>query len=554
MEDTTRGLELLPLSGDGFLEAYRRADAALARFYAGSPWDEQAYRRKLTEIEGRFDRAAREAIAPALRPTNAEASDKLQQVVEGGGLVVTTGQQAGLFGGPLYTLYKALTGVRLAELLEQRLDRPVLPVFWVASEDHDWAEANHTFVLDRANNLVRIGWPADSGHDARQAVGPSMARRRLGPHVEEALRQLEESLPPSDFAPDLLQTLRTAYTPDATVADAFAALLLELLADVPLALIQASDPVLKARTAGVLRHELEHGAAHEEQLRATTDALRAAGHEPQVPLLSGAEHVSYENGQGRERLVREDGGWHTRASGRRFERDGLLRELESHPERFSPNVLLRPVVESVALPTAAYVAGPSELRYFAQIGCLFQAHGLQMPLVHPRASFAVVESKVRKVLEKFDLDMADINLPTHELTGRIASEQIPDAVQDALSGLRRSLGQGYAALVDAAKQVDPTLKGPIDSARTSGFSELDEVEKRIKRAIKDQNSIALEQVAKVHANLFPADRPQERVLNPHHYLARYGRAFIDRVHREIAMELGADVPGWSGVECGGGKR
>lgn len=553
MADSTQGLELEGGTGlpDPFLEAYGRGDESLASFYPGSPWDAAAYRRKLEDVDARFDRAARAAMKDALRPVNEQAQEKLRRVVEEQGLVVTTGQQPGLFGGPLYTLYKAVTAVELAAALEPLLGRPVLAVFWIASDDHDWAEANHTFVLDRANELVRLGWPAEQGGDQR-ANGPSMARRPLGPEVEQAVARLEQALPPSDFAPELLESIRRSYTPETAVADAFADLLASLLRDVPIALVQSSHATLKERSARVLRHELENGAEHERMLRQQVERLSAAGFDAQVPILDGAEQVFHEDDKGRERLLRQDSGWATRATARRFERDELLRELEEHPERFSPNVLLRPVVESTVLPTAAYVAGPAELRYFAELGCLFDAHGVGMPLVYPRASFTVVESKVRKVLDKFGLEHGELRRPAHELAGRLASEQLPDEVTEALQSLRRSLGEGYGRLIDAARQIDTTLKGPISSARNTSFGELDDAEKRITKAIKDQNRIAMEQIEKAKANLYPRGKPQERILNPHHYLARYGREFLARIREAAAVRLDRDAPAWSGVDCGGG--
>jgi bacillithiol biosynthesis cysteine-adding enzyme BshC len=347
----------------------------------------------------------------------------------------------------------------------------------------------------------------------------------------------------------MLARVGAAYAPGTSVSDAFERLLADLLSATPIALIQASDPALKRASVPILRAELENGARHEALLRARTEQLAASGHEPQVQIAAGAENVFYESDAGRERLVRSDDGWITRGRGIRLTREDALAQLEAEPGRFSPNVLLRPVVESAVLPTLAYVGGPAEVRYFAQTGCLFQAHGVGMPLVVPRASLTVVETKTRKVLDKLDLRLDDLAVPEQELAARLLSEAMPEDVAAALKELRTAIGVGYGALGEAVKGIDPTLKGPIGTARSDAFKTLGEIEQRIMRGLKAQNEIALEQIAKARANLFPGGKLQERVLSPLQYLVRYGDAFVEQVRASIAVDLAADAPAWTGVEC-----
>ena len=533
---------------EGFAGDYDAGSDALARFYPGHPRDPRAYERKAQQVGEGFDAVARARLADMLQPVSDEARRRLDEVVTGNGFVVTTGQQAGILGGPLFTIYKALSAVALADALQERLGVAVLPVFWVASEDHDWAEIRDLHLLDTGNRLHRLELADPTGGDG-SAPGPSMARRRLGEDVRALIEQAREILPPTDFRDALLERFGAAYAPGTSVADAFARLLADLLASTPIALIQASDPALKRASIPVLRRELEQGAAHEAVLRRRTEEFRAAGYEPQVAIAAGAENVFYESEHGRERLVRGEDGWTTRGRGLRLEREAALAELESDPARFSPNVLLRPVVESAILPTLAYVGGPAEVRYFAQTGCLFEAHGVGMPIVVPRASLTVVETKNRKVLDKLELRLADLAIPEQDLAARLMADEMPSDVGEALKRLRSAIGEGYGALAEAVKQIDPTLKGPVGSARSSAFSELGDIEKRVMRGLKAQNEIALEQIAKARVNLYPGGKPQERVLNPLQYLVRYGDAFIGQVREAIRYELDRDAPAWSGTEC-----
>ena len=533
-----------PARGARLVDDYHAGAAGLAPFFSGSPWDPEAYRRRAEEVAARFDRAARARAAGAMRPLGEGTAERLDAIVREGGFFVTTGQQTGLFTGPLYTIYKALSAIRLARALEAELAAPVLPLFWVASTDHDFDEVNHVDLLDAQNVLHRLELPSDP------AAPPfSMARRRLGAGVESTLDALAQLLPPSEFTPRILDLARRAYRPDATVAGAFEELLAGVLASFQVVLVDPSHPELKRLAAPVLRDEVAHAAENEAALERQTARLVQAGYHAQVSVGGGAVNVSYEDDSGRERLVREDGSFLLRRTKRRLLESEVLALLESEPERFSPNVLLRPVVESALFPTVAYVGGPAELSYFAQTGCLFKAHGLEMPLVYPRASVVLVERKVAKVVEKHGLSVEDFRQPVRELAGRIVREEMPPEVAAAVAALRRSLDEGYESLVQAAQSLDPTLRGPLTAARNSSHVALREAEKKILSHAKARSASTVEQLEKAAVNLFPRGTPQERVLNVLQYLARYGPELLTAIADALPVALGERAPGWRGVEC-----
>jgi len=533
-----------PVRGPRLVEDYYAGAPALAPFFSGSPWDPDAYRRRAAEVGARFDRAARARVAALMRPVGQGTAERLDALVREGGFFVTTGQQTGLFTGPLYTIYKALSAIRLAQALEATLGKPVLPLFWVASTDHDFDEVNHIELLDALNGLHRLELPADAA-----APPVSMAHRRPGAAVESTLAQLAELLPASEFAPPLLDLARTAYRPDATMAEAFEEMLAGVLASLQVVLVDPSHPELKRLAAPVLRDEVRHAAEHEAALQRQTGRLVEAGYHAQVGVGGGALNVSYEDESGRERLVREDGSFLLRRTKRRLQPSEVEALLESEPERFSPNVLLRPVVESALFPTLAYVGGPAELSYFAQTGCLFKAHGLEMPLVYPRASVVLVERKVAKVMEKHGLSVEDFRQPVRELAARIVRDDLPPEVEAAVAALRRSLDEGYEALVQAAQPVDPSLKGPLTAARNSSHVALREAEKKILSHAKTRNATTVEQLEKAAVNLFPGERPQERVLNVLQYLARYGPELLPAIAEALPIALQEPAPAWRGVEC-----
>lgn len=532
------------LGGNALVDDYIQAREDLADFFPGHPFDPDAYRRKAHEVRSRFDPDRLRTMADAVTPLGGVAPDKLRRIADGDGFFVTTGQQPGLFGGPLYTVHKTLSALALARRLESLLDAPVLPLFWIASDDHDWDEAHHTYLLDAANELHRLALDGDAGPHR------SMGRRPLDGAAETALSELMELLPPSDFRPALMERLKDAYA-DGTVAGAFARTLAGLFGELELGLVDAQDPVVRELGAPVIRRELERAGAHEAALRRQTERLEALGYEAQVPILPGAVNVFYEDEEhGRERLLREDGAWQLRASKRSLTDAELWSLHEERPERFSANVVLRPVLESAVFPTLAYVGGPGETRYLAQTGCLFEAHGVGMPVVFPRFGVTLIEGKVRKVLDKFGLTESDLLArPVHEVVSEVVRDDVPEAVQAAVARLRESLQEGYQAVYDAAESIDPTLKGPIFAARNEGFKAISDVEKKIRHHVKLNEETELEQIEKAAINLAPEGRPQERVLNVHQYLARYGDELIPAILERMEVELDGAGSGWDGVVC-----
>ncbi len=324
----------------------------------------------------------------------------------------------------------------------------------------------------------------------------------------------------------------------ATLADGFRRIMESLLGRFGLLFTDAAEPALKAASAPALRRELERSEEMEAVLAETDRRLQEAGYGLQVSLMEGGVNLFLESEAGRERIYREDGGYRLRLSGAHLSAEEILSRAAADPAALSPNVFLRPVVESTAFPTLAYVAGPGEIAYFAQLRDYFSAHGIRMPVIHPRFGATVVETKIRKVLDKFGLDVPALDRPFHEIASDVTREEVPAEVRRALGTLRGALGKGVGELEAAVKAVDPTLKGPVQHMRGQAMGALDEVEKKVVHALKRENEIALAQLEKAQLHLFPRGKPQERVMNPFYYLTRYGPAFLDEAHRRFEVNVG----------------
>lgn len=507
--------------GSALIRDYLRGAPALESFFPGFPLDLEAYRRKVEDVDRRFDQEKRRRMAGAIRATSPGAAARLEEIVASGGLFVTTGQQPGLFAGPLYTVHKILCAVQLARALEGALGRPVAPLFWVASDDHDWEEANHVHLLDRQLEVQRLVLDSDAA-----APPVSMRRRLLGPEIEPVLDAFWSQLPTTEFADELLDLLRECYRPERTVAEAFTETIARLFAPFDLLLVDGGQPLVKELALEQMEREVIDAAAHEALFAAQTRRLEAAGYRGQVPVLPGATNLHYEDDDGRDRLFRVGERFVLRRSGRTFGRDDLLERLRSEPVRFSANVVLRPIVESAVFPTISYVGGPGEVSYFAQYGELFRAHDIGAPVVFPRFSVLMVEEKVRRILDRFGLEPAAFRTPFHELSTQVVRAGLPGEVREAIAALHGSIEDGYRRLEAAALRIDPMLAGPLQGGRNASMVRLAEVEKRIVRHLKRQSELELGRLARAGASLYPLGQPQERVFNIFQYLARYGQELL----------------------------
>lgn len=498
------------------------ADEGTATAFYGRRFDRpESYASKAEEVDGRFDRAARERVLESLIVPEGADEARLTAFVEEGGYVVTTGQQPGLFGGPLYSIHKAVTAIRLAETLEAQLGKPVLPVFWVASDDHDWAEANHADLIGIDNELHRyeIASPTPT-------LSPPLHRIELGEDADRVVADFVAQLPDSDFSRPFIDVMRSGFASGSTMPAGFHALLQKVLGSYGLFFTDAAHAGVKAASTELLLSELGRAEELEGILGNTAAALTAGGYDLQVPIMEAGVNVFLEGEAGRDRLYREGDAFRLRTSGEVVSVDDVRARCKADPSVLSPNVLLRPVVESVVFPTLAYVGGPGEMAYFAQLRAYFEAHDVEMPVIFPRWAATPVETKIGKVLKKFDLELSALDRPFHEVASEFARDQMPADVQAAIGQLRGALGKGVEELQEAATAVDPTLKGPVQTMRNQAFTALDGVEKKVTQAVKRKSEITLTQMEKAQLHLFPNGKPAERVQSPMYYLTRYGDDFV----------------------------
>lgn len=436
----------------------------------------------------------REAFA-----SSGAAAARLARVSEGQGVVVTTGQQPGLFGGPLYTLAKAISALALADELERATGIPTAPVFWAATDDTDFAEG------------ARIALPVASGTRIAQLTDAPdqsvmMSAARVG-DVAAALEALRVACGGGAWA-EVARVASGAYAAqDATVGGAYVALLRAVLQPLGIAVLDAAHPDVRRAAHPWLRRALADAGAIDEAVRERTDALRARGLDPQVEPVDDRALVF---------TVRD--GVRTRVSVAGAH--ALLERVAD--DALSPNVLLRPVIERVLLPTTAYVAGPGELAYFAQVGAVADLLDVPMPLAVPRTSVRVTTAPVAATLARHGLD-ADALRRAHAAESMLARAATPDAAVDALASLRASVRATATTLGTAGSRLAPHV---IDGAVAQLAHRIDRLERRLLAASKRALDGELAAVAAARQQLWPDGAPQERAVGWLPWLARHGPPFV----------------------------
>jgi bacillithiol biosynthesis cysteine-adding enzyme BshC len=454
-------------------------------------------------------------------------------------VVAIGGQQAGLFGGPLYTAYKALTIVALARHAEEALGRPVVPVFWIASEDSDHAEVDHASVTDRDGKLRTLRMPG-----AGQAKIP-VSHIRLGEPIGPLLDELAGFLPGDDGTREVMAELRAAYTPGRTYPQAFGAWMASLFGPLGLALVDPSDVRLKRLASGLFDAEIKDKSPVSAAVIEQSARLKAAGYDPQIELRDGFLTLFHQD-PARDAITMTPQGFELKASGRKFTPKELSSLLADNPESFTPNAVMRPLFQDTIFPSLAVVLGPSELAYWCQLTLAYQRLGIPMPLMVPRSSLTIVEQNVERLRVKLGVDFVQVLERGEHMIDDILRRQIPESLTRRMADGRQRVSEAWEGIVSEIDTLDPTLHRTalIGASRTA--RQLDFMEKKIAQAARKKNGILRGQVERLTASLAPLGGLQERTLCIAPFMARYGRRIITLAseaidpfapeHRTLAVE------------------
>jgi bacillithiol biosynthesis cysteine-adding enzyme BshC len=506
----------------------------VSEFYAGDPADPGAWRavidrvqrhpRRRTEVADLLQAQQRRRGAP---PEAVAAADRLR---DPRAVAIVTGQQAGLFGGPLFTLLKALTAIRIAERIEAEHHVPVVPIFWVEGEDHDWDEVKSCGILDSedAHKTIDIGNPPGA-HE-----GP-VARVCLDDSATRALDELEATLRPTDFTREILDTLRAAYRVGAGMADAFGQCLEAVLGPRGLVVYDASDRAAKPLVADIFIREVEHAGETSRLAREAGARLQECGYHAQATPHEGSLALFHLNA-GREPIQVE--GDLFVAGNQRESKEQLIARVRQSPEEFSPNVLLRPLVQDTLFPTVCYVAGPNELAYLGQLGGVYRAFDIPLPLMQQRATATVVDSNAMRFLMRHELPLEALRAQDEAALNQLLEAQLPPTVEASLDDAMRVVDERMTTLASEVQQIDATLEGATRSVLGRMQDDLKKLHAKIIHAAKRKDETLRRQFHHAQAQAFPGGHPQEREIAFVYFLNKYGSALVDRLSDELPLDMG----------------
>lgn len=519
----------IPHSSTLFLD-YLYHHERVAAFYNGSPFERSSYERLASEV--RFPAEKRRELAAILERQNRALGagpptlNNIQRLAEPGTFAVVTGQQAGLFSGPAFTLYKALTTVKLAQSLTEN-GLPSVPVFWLATEDHDLEEVSQAAVFNEEYELVQLSDPG-----ARPAPRSPVGAVRLTEGIAEAIGQIESHLAGAPGRERAVAILRETYSPGAKWGEAFGKLMARLFEPWGVVLLDPLDAEVHRLCAPVYRRALEQAKALRAKLLERSGALVKSGYHAQVHIAEDSTLVFGKAKGNRVPVIERNGRIRLEEDEEQSEND-VMTWLKDHPLDFSPNVLLRPVVQDTLLPTLAYIAGPSELAYLGQVQVLYPEFGRPQPVLFPRAGFTLVERKVQRLLEKYKLEVTDAWQGESHLTMRIAAAGFAEGWSERFDKSEQELAALLARLRKDIERVDPTLLDTLKHTEEKMRYHIERLRAKVSRSALQRSDLLARHAQSVLRFLYPAKDLQERQVSGIFFFGRAGHELLDRLLGQI---------------------
>lgn len=443
-------------------------------------------------------------------------------------VAVVTGQQPGIFTGPLYTIYKALTAIKLARYIGEHFDIPAVPVFWNAAEDHDFQEVRHVEFINREHRVVSLMYEPEADIE-----GKSIFDVPVEPSLSFLIDLMDGDTSESEFKRYLVEFLRNSLGRSYSLADWFSYQMHSLFGDYGLIIVDAHLPPFRQLARPVIGREIKMPLRSSRLVNEAGQQLREKGYHQQIERKTGdVNFFLYAQGR-RNKVSFRDEKFIIEGVGLEYNQTEMLDMLAEEPERFSPSAVLRPLVQDHILPTVAYVGGPGEVSYFAQMRQAYSFFDLIMPVIYPRARAVLVEAGVAKILARYRLEIEDAHRSRKELLEKISSQKAPhpivqscdkklDMLQMVLDEFRREVGD-----------VEPTLIEPVDKLKRKIGYEMDKLRDKLIQTQRDDLGVVEQQVNKLKNHLFPEGKEQERLFNIYPYLFAYGIQLIPALEEKL---------------------
>lgn len=515
-----------------FVENYFKNFAAVEEYYAYNPYRREDFLRRYRYLQDKRSGANSAEVADILEQYNTElgcgqaALANLQRLREGAPCVLT-GQQAGIMTGPLYTIYKIITAIQLAANMSGELGTPVIPLFWVASEDHDYQEINQLELVTKENRLakLKLEWEPEG----KFSIGDLPVNEAVAVLIEE----LAANTIDTEFKEEVLGLARAAAGHANSLADWFARLINKLFDNYGLVMVNPMLPGLRGLARNIFIEFLGKTTEINEALIDTSDRLKAAGYNPQIEIGENQTNLFMYFGEGhgeRLPLLWDGEQYTTRGVEKAWSREEILDLMEREPASFSPNVVLRPVTQDYLFPTLAYIGGPGEIAYYGQYREIYPLFGMEMPIIYPRINITLVERYLDGYAQKYNLSYEEI------LTGGLkAREELFLAEADKIdldglfTGMRDELRSLYGRIMPQLASLDDNLKTICFENEKRIMHQVEQLEGKARQYHRKKSSDSLRQFEKIGLNLVPEGSWQERKFNIFPYLIKYGPDLIGKI-------------------------
>jgi len=503
--------------------------------------EKEAYIQRVEWIEGNAGkRAVPDSVIEVLLKYNdrvgnhPQAIEALKQLIDPRALVVVGGQQAGLFTGPLLVIHKAISILREARRAAEQLGRPVVPVFWIAGEDHDYDEVNHIYQLSGQLTVDKIEIPADEAQAGRRLT---VSRRPISAQQwETAIAQLEATLMQTEFKAGWMQLLRDSCLDSISLSDSFARIMAHLFGEFGLVLLDSDDPALRAVEAPMFRELVKHNVQLEKALWSAKSKMQALGHEPSADVREGGANLFWLQDGERLLLQRRDSDsvsddsdealFFDRSEVVRFSGLELAEQVDNSPDRFSNNVFTRPLMQDFLFPVLGTVLGPGEIAYWGLTKEAFHAFDMQMPIIVPRTEFTLVEGTIKKQLSKLELTFEETVFHLEEKKEKWLTAQDSLGIAEQFADVKRQFEELYAPVLQMVASINPGLKGLGETNHQKIVEQIEFLENRAKDAFESQFDAAKRQFERIKQSLTPLGKRQERVYNVFAYLNKYGADWL----------------------------
>ena len=450
-----------------------------------------------------------------------------------GALAVITGQQVGLLTGPVYTIYKALTAIALADSLEKRLAHPVVPMFWMAADDHDIDEIDHVDIFDSDGRINTMSY-----RPAAAKTGTRTGHIRLDDKITSWRKEVWAALPNAEWTRQIADMINDAYRPGKTLAESFAALLSSLLIGRGLVIINPADSELKRLMLPAFMKELDEPSAFGVEMTARSQKLESDGYHAQVAVATGSTALFCDCDENIRRRVDilDSGLLRLNGTARLHLPQELARIAEETPDVLSPNALLRPVCQDTVFPTIAVVMGPAEIAYMGQAAPIYERHGVTMPMVIPRARFIVVDQSSARSLEVLGLQVHDAMKEPDRLFGEVVGRRTDGSCDPSFEELCQTITDGFGRLEERIAGDMPEMVDVIHSRMRTALAQVFRIEIKLRQVQRKRNGDLRVAAHRLAQYLYPKNGLQERVYNVVPFFAACGAEFIDRVAEAIDVD------------------